>query len=674
MFDIEPIEHEYPLLESEERSFRLVPRPGILEWAEKELDLISPGYVYPGPFRARPWQRELIDASLYWDKVYYVGATQVGKTMCVDVPMFYYMAAVGINGMVAYANKETVETVFKLRIHDMIENNACLKENWSGNEDDLTILNIKLKNCLWRIASAQNKNDLASFSAAISIGSEVAKWERMKQFHPVGLLGGRQGAYEQSGEHKLFLESSPFEVGDYLFKEVFKSGTIILRPHYQCPHCRNWQTWIDSQIKLRKVGGIEPDHNPERIREEGESAVYYECVHCKQEITEDERKAAAERVVWAAPEIERDSFKQKAEKIFDNGEIEGRLDGGKRKNKDAVAYNFNRLVDVSFPFYKMLALFFETKSDPQAHKTYINETVAWWPEKESRKVEIEYLESKKVEGYFQYGDKHRIPDHIVVLTCGVDTQDNGFYYTVVGWGHGMRCLIVRHDFIELPIDSNQDHNQIYLKFREALYRTPLKWFDGSDADFRFGFIDRGGHRAEDVDCITAHMPNLKAYIGLTKVDDKKPVIYKAQKDKWFLGQSELLSDFTGSLMRSDGFGIPVDVSYDFLDQLWRQFFIKKIMPNGTTEEKWVHGFQGGDHYRDCFNLAWAAAKHLKLDTLLFNEGTCDIIKAKKSKPMEEVEAEVKRTQPTPQQQPRSDPMAMRRGGGYFQRAYGRGRR
>jgi len=180
VFNIAPIIHEHPLLSAERRAFKIEEKPLTLEWAEKNISLVSPGYVFPGPYRAKPWQREIVNAWHYWTTVIEIGAVQIGKSVNTDVAMYYAQAVLGINGMVAYSESDTVESVFNLRIKDMIKNNPCLLNNWTGKDDDLTTANLKLKNCLWKVASAQNRNDLATFSAALCIGSEVSKWKKMK--------------------------------------------------------------------------------------------------------------------------------------------------------------------------------------------------------------------------------------------------------------------------------------------------------------------------------------------------------------------------------------------------------------------------------------------------------------------------------------------------------------
>jgi hypothetical protein len=128
-------------------------------------------------------------------------------------------------------------------------------------------------------------------------------------------------------------------------------------------------------------------------------------------------------------------------------------------------------------------------------------------------------------------------------------------------------------------------------------------------------IDRGGHRPKDVDYIVAKVPFLKAYIGLTRVDPKKELIYKSDNGEYFLGQSETLSELVGLHMDTSLWFIPHDTDDEFVRQATGHYFIKKRDVNGNTKTIWVK--DPIDHYRSCLNQSYAAAKLLNLDIALF---------------------------------------------------------
>jgi phage terminase large subunit GpA-like protein len=650
--------HKYPLLPGEKAAFTVRERPAPSVWAEKNLTLAEGAYTYPGRLVLHPWQKYPLDLIQVFDKVIYCGPVQSGKSLLADIIMFYAMAVLGTNGLIAYAENETVKEVFKVRIKTMIEKNKCLRDLWDGVEDNLTIDNILLRSCFWRVGSAQNKNSLATFPAGVVIGSEVGKWRKM-DYNPVQVLYGRQESYPQ-GLKKSILESSPYDVGDYFYQEIYKSGVIILEPHYPCPVCGKFQVLTDSQIKVRiPESGEEPNHDPARIRADKEKAVYYECIHCKQEIREKDRPEMDKRVIWAAPEIiEEEVFKQKAETVTLDGKVIS-----DRSRYDTACCLWNRLVDINFTFSECLARFFESLTSPEKRKTYENETMARFSRKKNNRVEISYLETKK-ENYRQNEPDAFVPDDVLIITAGIDSMDQDFYCAVQGWGPYLSSWILRHGKYYCPITDNLNLNKETMLngFIKEFFSRPFVKRDGTVMPVRLGFIDRGGHRPDDVDYIVSKIGFLHAYIGLTYSDPKKELVFKSDTGNYYLGQSEQLSEFVGNLIETDAFFFPDDVGYDFLKQITNQFHLKKVDKYGGAKTLWVKG--GNDHYRSCLNMSYAAAKILNLDTALFSEGIISTLeKAQKSKPKPEQPKTINHERPG------------RDGGAneYFRRALGRGR-
>lgn len=614
----------YPLTDGERANLRIRERPLPCEWAEGNLTLVSPSYLYPGKFKAWPYQREPINAFHYWQNINYIGPVQTGKSLLAEIGIYYTQAVLGLNFMIAYANEKKSEDAFEDRFVQMIKDvrNKELYANWDKKEDSLTKGKLKLINCIGRIASARNKNDLASFTGPVVYGAEVAKWQlQALKYDPVLLLRGRSdAAFALYNSRKCILESSPYEEGDLLYREVFRNGTIVLQPHYKCPHCGTWQVWTDHQIKLRDK---ELKGHPAKIRDRKENAVFYECISCKKEITEADRVTMSDAVVWAAVGVSLDGFSQKAEKINTDGSIDGVEEGGIRRGYDSVAYWWNRLSDIAFPFWECLARFFESLHDAEKKKTYENETMARWWKRNTGRIEERFLDTRKIE-YWQWGKNHRIPDDVLLITLGVDSQDDGFYYSFVGWREWLAWTVLRQGFIPCPRLDKGYEPDVFKKFMSHLYIEQLRWGDGSTADITVGCIDRGGHRPEDVDFIVKHFPGrrLLAYVGLTRTYEDRPLVYKSENGNFYLGQSDPLSEDVGTYISSDGFRLPMDVDREFLRQIGRQFHQKKIDANGRVKVEWIHNYQGPDHYRDTLNLNLAAAKVKGIDKMLLNPAVC----------------------------------------------------
>ncbi|MDD5363410.1 MAG: phage terminase large subunit family protein [Ignavibacteria bacterium] len=623
------IDHDavHPLYASEREAFLIKPIPKPSEFS-KNLTLVPKGYDTPCELILRPYQIEPVDAITRWRRVIFSGATRTFKSGITDVCAFWAMKYLKINGIITYAETETAKLVFKTRILPMIKSNPALRELWDGNEDNLTIDNILLMGSFWRIASAQNINDLATFGAGFIIGSEVSKWEKMI-YDPIDTLYGRQKGCPQHLRFSI-IESSPNKTGDCHYNEIYKDGVLILRPAVPCPTCGEYQILSDYIpgrdgspnefcIKLR-----DPNFplSAQFIRNMKEAAVKYECRFCKNEIRESDRIKISRRIKYIAPEIyEGEKFHQKAEKILKDGTI---IDEEKRDKFETVCFQWSRLVDeANFPFYECLARFAESKNIPQKKKTYDNEDMARHTVLKAARLEVNSFESKKRK-YFSRGALCQVPDEVLVCTCGVDSMDDYFYYVIPGWGENMSSWVLRYGKIFCPIDKNRPLEKTLEIFKNGLYESALANKTGSRIyPIKQGFIDRGGHRAADVDYITDNLGFMDSYVGLTKIDPKKSPLYKSmtkddngEPNKFYLGQTPYLSYEVGKMMDGKLWFLPMDVSDDFIKQANAQYFKNKTLSDGRIESEWIH--DEVDHYRDCLNLAYAAALLLELDSALFD--------------------------------------------------------
>lgn len=642
LFDFPPFVCNVKLSESQRDAVQVKPYPRVDEWCAENLHFVRPGYASDGPFKLRNWQVDPANAFLLYPRTLLVGSPQTGKSTIADAMLFYAIKVFRTNGMIAYSENETVETVFKDRIRAMIEHNPTLRVEWNGDEDCMTVKRVKLQSCMWRIASAFNRNTLATFPAGVTIGSEVGKWQKVK-FDPVTLLEGRQGSYGY-GMKRTVLETSAFDVDDYMYRELYREGTLILHPMYPCVHCGQYIELVDSQIKL-----VNPDYRYADVMQYKFDSCYYECPKCKGQIDERDRLKMTQGMIWAAPAIDQEGFKQDAEVIY-NGVVQGLDAHGKRPGVETIAFKWPRLIDTGFKFWENLGKFFKAKNDPIALKSYEAEICSRYKSKNgSGALDIVSLESKK-----SYYLKSQVPSEVLVITAAFDTQDNGWFYVYVGWGRSGVWFVLKHGFIPCHINEQLGLEATYSRFTTALEQDPLHWDTGEPATFKFGFMDRGGHRTGDVDYICGRYPGLKAAHGANTVDERKPLI--TESTGWYMVQTELLSSLIDTRLESDAFYIPSDSSLDFMLQVVRQYRVKKISPDGTVGSRWVHG--GDDHYRDCLNLNEAAGKKLGLNAILTSAAACETLTANRAR----VHAAPTHT---PQPRPQAAPA---RSGGYFNRA------
>lgn len=597
-----------------------------------------------------------------------LGPTQTGKSLIGDAAIYYAMAVLGLEGMVIYCNEKTARKVFQRRIKPMIMKNVCFKKVWSGKDDDLSIENIQLLNCFWGIASAENRNDLASFPAGLVVWSEASK-ARAVGYDIKGEIVGRQEGYPPQ-RRRILIETTPNETGDPMYREIYRRGTVILRPHVACPMCGEYQVLVDEQCKLRPVPGQEPDRDPARIRAEREAAVYYECLYCRAEIRESDRPKMFERVVWAAPAIEerlsdKETFFQDAETVRKDGSIVGAEDT--RRKMLVPCYNWNRLVSPEFTFWECLARFFESRRTQEKTKAYLNNDMARFFHPTSERIAQTALEKKSLmSNYAGRGQDAWLPAGVLVLLCGIDTQDAGFWYLVQGYGARMESWVIRYGWIDCPItdEENQDYEKVHDKVLSGLYAEPyrMRFTKKETGEQRVlnvridrGFWDRGGHRAKAIDYCCSRIPGFWPYVGATKDDPKRDLVWDTGNG-YYYGKTEVLSDMVGADMAMETWHLPLDAGVDLFQQLTKQYHYNVVNRAGESVRRWKHG--GDDHLRDCANMIRGAVSDLGLDEILFDANEVEAMRAallaranreepQQAAPVETAEAKTQEAKPKP---------------------------
>jgi hypothetical protein len=287
-----------------------------------------------------------------------------------------------------------------------------------------------------------------------------------------------------------------------------------------------------------------------------------------------------------------------------------------------------------------LASYFEAKASNEANafQNYWNEDLARFWRPQAGSISDEYIMSKQDDSYWMGGP---VPDGVLVTTAGIDTQDNGFYFAIVGYGRYMETWILRYGFI--PCDMNhsefKDPERVRARFDELFFDVPMKFRSGAVLPMMFGLIDEGGHRERDVQYICRkHHKELAPYKGTGK---DSPLFRKSEQKRLWLCNTESLSKLVEKVIGSDTWHIPSEREsgehHEFVAQIKRQYTKETKDKNGNPKYEWVHG--GEDHYRDCLNQSLAAAHIMDLPNRLNNElGIRQIVNAVESRTQVKTEA------------------------------------
>ena len=131
----------------------------------------------------------------------------------------------------------------------------------------------------------------------------------------------------------------------------------------------------------------------------------------------------------------------------------------------------------------------DAQNDPGSLKTFVNDRLAeTWEDPAMRAVKHNIV-ADRAEPY----RLRLIPDGVLAITAGVDTQDNRLAVHIVGWGRGMAAWTL--DYVELQGDPADD--QVWVQLTDLLNR-PLERASGGVMRILAAAIDAGGHRTEAV--------------------------------------------------------------------------------------------------------------------------------------------------------------------------------
>jgi len=155
-------------------------------------------------------------------------------------------------------------------------------------------------------------------------------------------------------------------------------------------------------------------------------------------------------------------------------------------------------------------------------KTFVNDRLAEaWEDPAMRAVKHNAI-ADRAEAYAL----RTAPAGALVLTAGVDTQDNRLAVHIIGWGRGGTWWVI--DYIELPGDPADD--AVWVSLTDLLNR-PVQHASGAQLVVQATAIDAGGHRTEAVKafvrsrrikrplCIFGAVPNNAPVLSKGKLQD-----------------------------------------------------------------------------------------------------------------------------------------------------------
>lgn len=442
--------------------FRPPAQQTVSEWADANRVLVSESSAEPGAWRTdrAPYQREIMDSFTQpgiW-QIVIMASAQVGKS---EIELNMMGCAIDNDpGPMLYIQPtdKVAEDYSKRRIQPMI--NACptLREKVFKQKSRDAANTITMKTFpggSLAIIGANSPADLASKPVRYIFMDETDRFPAS-----AGTEGDPQELAERRTEtfrhnRKIVKTSTPTIKGRSKIETDYMNGTQE-EWHTECPHCHTFSFIQFSNIKFEKE-----DYKNERGDEDYHVlSVGWECPTCKRVIPEHVVKRLPAKWVSKNP------------KALDNGIRSFRL--------NAFMSPWSDWKDIVWKFLK-------AHKDPEKLKTFFNTILGetWEVHTNSGLDEALYRRREHYDA--------EVPAGVLVLTMGLDTQDNRLEYEVVGWDRNGQSWGISRGIIPGRADAQGVWDEV-----DSLLDRQWKLKNGLKMRILAAFIDSGGHFTTEI--------------------------------------------------------------------------------------------------------------------------------------------------------------------------------
>ena len=380
------------------------PEMTISQWAEKNRILTSAASSEPGRWRndRTPYLVEIMDElspqSSAEDVVFMKGSQIGGTEVLINTVMYYIKHCPSPIGQF-----QTTELTAK-RFIKQREAPSFSAMGWdslfSGDEIYLKEYPGGALITGW----SNSPSNLRSMPIRIAVNDEISEWAKDcgGQGDPCTLIKKRT---ENFPRKKRFWNSTPGIEGECRITEKFRLGD---QRHYNvpCPHCGTLHVWKwENMVWDRDENG---NHLPETVR--------MRCPACEKEYGEYHKTEMMAHGCW----------------ISEN------------ENGAYPSFHINALYSPLgwFSWTSAVCEFLEAQNDVNRLKAFTNNVLGEaWDIDGGMQVDKFGLIARKEE----YGSE--VPDDALILTAGVDTQDNRLEVEIVGWGKGLESWSIEHKIL-----------------------------------------------------------------------------------------------------------------------------------------------------------------------------------------------------------------------------------
>lgn len=455
---------------------RLKPRArlSVSAWADAHRMLSPKASSQPGPWRtsSMPHTREIMDALSLDDPTPRVVVMKPAQAAITESSVNWigyimgYIRSAKPTLIVVPTDRLLVRWVHQ-RLRPMVEGAASLRGllDVSRSRDGTNRLDmIDYPGGLLYLTTAGSASNLKSDSICYAICDEADEydWDVEGRGDPLGMIESRQANFPR---RKLFIFSTPTVKGSSRIEGEWLASDQRKR-FVACPHCGERQTLEWSHLHW----------------DESLNRVWYTCAHNGCVIEERDKPAMLAGAIWIPTYPERSAHSK--------------------------GYHFNALyspLGLGYSWAELVQQWIGAQGKPERLQAFMNERLAipW----EDRRTQID------VDDLVGRAEPYRlriVQQGGLLLTAGVDTQDDRLVLQIVAWGADRDWWVL--DYLEIPGDPTDP--ALWESLTEILSR-PIMTTIGTETRIEAVAIDMGGHHTEDVKAYVraSTLPRCMAILG-----------------------------------------------------------------------------------------------------------------------------------------------------------------
>ena len=454
----------------------------VSEWAEKHRRLSPETAAEPGSWRndRTPYLVEVMDAfnDPAIHRIVLVAASQVGKTEA-EINILGYIIDQD-PGSVLFIHPTIIDAkeFSKMRIAPMIRDCPTLRRKVADpkqRDSANTIAQKSYPGGILTLCGSGQAHALASKPIRYIIGDERDRWavDAGGEGDPWDLAIKRQTTFYNA---KAIEVSTPTIHNASAIEDAYSRGTMA-RWVTRCPHCGEYHEIRWEDIRFEYEERVISRKKTFEVKD-----VFYLCPGC------------------GAASDETTMKKQPSKWMHDNPDA---------VKNGCVSYWLNAFVSTWKTWDKIVLEFLEAKGNSRKMQVVYNTVFGKVWENRGDTMDEEGLLSRREE----YGAE--LPDGVLLLTCGIDTQDDRLEYEVVGHGHFGETWGIQTGII-MGKPSDESTWQQLDEVLDHVYR----FSDGVGMRIAAAFQDEGGHYTQEVriHCRARASKNLYAIKGMPGQD------------------------------------------------------------------------------------------------------------------------------------------------------------